>query len=437
MSVPTKYDPSYSYSGFESVNPASPKPGAQLDNDFSQIGQSISETIDALGNIRRSDGALANKVVGTDQLSDTLVLGFTLRGGWATATAYKAGDGVTYGNTFYKANLTHTSAPGTRPDLDPLTWTFLLTFSAIALTDGSVTPIKLDATAAAGFRNVIGQEESVAEGVANVTTKATPVDADKLPLVDSENSGNLRGLTFGALATWVGAKLGPLIAAQTGKTTPVDGDTFGIADSEASSATKSLSWSGLKAGVWAALGALTAGGTSKVTPVDADTLPMSDSAASSATKKLTWANLKATLQAFFDTRYLQSSAATAAASAAQQETGTATNVYVAPGTQHRHPSAAKAWGVITGGSTSVLSSGYNVASITDNGNTVTVTLTTPFSSTNYVVVATSTGSSNDDGVATVSGKTTNSFVLTRYDVSSNAGSVAPGIGWDFVCFGDQ
>ena len=52
MAVPTKYNPSYSYSGFESVSPASPKPGAQLDNDFAQIEQSIDETIDALSQVR-------------------------------------------------------------------------------------------------------------------------------------------------------------------------------------------------------------------------------------------------------------------------------------------------------------------------------------------------------------------------------------------------
>jgi len=143
MAVPTKYNPSYSYSGFESVSPASPKPGAQLDNDFAQIEQSVSETIDALSEIRRSDGALANGVVGPDQLSASLVMGFTIEGTWTDGTIYAAADGVTYGTSFYKARVGHTSAPATRPDLSPATWAFLFTFDSIAVGDSAVTTVKL------------------------------------------------------------------------------------------------------------------------------------------------------------------------------------------------------------------------------------------------------------------------------------------------------
>jgi hypothetical protein len=94
-----------------------------------------------------------------------------------------------------------------------------------------------------------------------------------------------------------------VIHAASGKTTPVDADTLPLIDSEASNALKKITWANVKAGIWAALGALIAGGTGKDTPVDADTLAMSDSAASGATKKLTWANLKATLKTYNDTLY--------------------------------------------------------------------------------------------------------------------------------------
>lgn len=143
MTVPTKYNPSYSYTGFESVSPASPKPGAQLDNDFAQIEQSIDELVDALGEVRRSDGALANGVVGPDQLSAALVMGFTIEGQWTDGTVYDAADGVTYGTSFYKARVAHTAAPATRPDLDATTWMFLFTFDSIAVGDNAVTTAKI------------------------------------------------------------------------------------------------------------------------------------------------------------------------------------------------------------------------------------------------------------------------------------------------------
>lgn len=73
MANPTKYTPGFSYSGFEASNPGRPKPGAQLDNDFAKIEDSIGETVDALADVRRSDGALKNGIVTTDALADAAV----------------------------------------------------------------------------------------------------------------------------------------------------------------------------------------------------------------------------------------------------------------------------------------------------------------------------------------------------------------------------
>lgn len=83
----------------------------------------------------------------------------------------------------------------------------------------------------------------------------------------------------------------------TSKATPVDADELGILDSAASNVLKKLTWANLKATLWTAWGALINGGTGKATPVDADAIAIMDSAASNATKKTTWANLKAALLA--------------------------------------------------------------------------------------------------------------------------------------------
>jgi hypothetical protein len=73
------------------------------------------------------------------------------------------------------------------------------------------------------------------------------------------------------------------------------------------------------------------------------------------------------------------------ATQAQQEAGSNTAVFVTPGRQQYHPSAAKAWVMFSGTSSSVgIYASYNVTSITDNGTgDYWVNFTSAFSSTNY------------------------------------------------------
>lgn len=89
------------------------------------------------------------------------------------------------------------------------------------------------------------------------------------------------------------------------------------------------------------------------------------------------------------------------ASAAEQETATATNKLVVPGLQQRHPSAAKAW-VNFNGSNGAINASYNVTSVTKNATgDYTVNFTTAFSSVNYCSQATcgSIGGSAAAGVS--------------------------------------
>lgn len=69
MADPTKYKPHFNYSGWEAAGNKRPKPGADLDTDFADIARSIDETIDALKDLRRSDGKLKNGIVTVDSLS--------------------------------------------------------------------------------------------------------------------------------------------------------------------------------------------------------------------------------------------------------------------------------------------------------------------------------------------------------------------------------
>lgn len=120
------------------------------------------------------------------------------------------------------------------------------------------------------------------------------------------------------------------------------------------------------------------------------------------------------------------------ATQAEQEAGTVTDKIVAPGRQHFHESAAKAWGNVTqSGGTYTLQSSYNVTSINKTATgTVTITIATDFSSANYAVVATV---NEVGGYVTASSLAAGTFVI---EIRTDAG-VSAEAGFSFMCFGDH
>lgn len=72
MANPTRYVPGYSYTDYQESNPDDPLPGPQVDNDFANLKITTDETVDALSDVRRSDGALKNDIVTIDSLSDSV-----------------------------------------------------------------------------------------------------------------------------------------------------------------------------------------------------------------------------------------------------------------------------------------------------------------------------------------------------------------------------
>jgi hypothetical protein len=69
MADPTPYVVSYSFSGFQATNPASPLPAPQVDDEYANIAASIGTLVAGLIDVRRSDGALKNGIVTIDSLS--------------------------------------------------------------------------------------------------------------------------------------------------------------------------------------------------------------------------------------------------------------------------------------------------------------------------------------------------------------------------------
>lgn len=130
-----------------------------------------------------------------------------------------------------------------------------------------------------------------------------------------------------------------------------------------------------------------------------------------------------------------------AATQAEQETGSSTIVFVTPGRQQYHASAAKFWAIVTT-TGATLSASYNVTSRTDTGlGDLLITIATDFSSTNWVhamaangIIVTSASGANSKHVCTGT-KAAGTIQLLCFDGGS--GAKDPDTSWCVVGFGDQ
>jgi len=121
MADPSPYTPSYSFTGWQAINPAKPLPASQVDNELANIATAVGGTITALTDIRRSDGALKNGIVTLEAL-DADVLAAASGGAisaWAEVVPYATGivaqvaapkTVVTYNGETYVCAVDHTTS---------------------------------------------------------------------------------------------------------------------------------------------------------------------------------------------------------------------------------------------------------------------------------------------------------------------------------------
>lgn len=69
MADPAAYEVDYSFAGFQASNPTTPLPATAVDNEFANIETAVQELLDAVKDVRRSDGALKNGIVTADAMS--------------------------------------------------------------------------------------------------------------------------------------------------------------------------------------------------------------------------------------------------------------------------------------------------------------------------------------------------------------------------------
>jgi subtilase family serine protease len=130
----------------------------------------------------------------------------------------------------------------------------------------------------------------------------------------------------------------------------------------------------------------------------------------------------------------------AAATQAEQETGTSVLVATTPGRQHFHPSAAKFWGELNVNGT--VFTAYNITSVADGGaGIVTVTIATDFSSADWACLVSNSNSSSTLIRATgYDAKAAGSVVVQTAIEASNAGDPTSNSGnasWSIAGFGDH
>lgn len=171
MANPTPYTKGYDFTGYQAVNPTLPLPGNQVDAELSGVATSIAETIVALGEVRRSDGALRNAIVTTEALAvdvRSLLAGDpNPRGLWLTATAYEQNDLVAYSGATYICVVAHVSGTFST-DLAATKW--LLIASPVSLSalgyaeafsgDGATTTFTLSQ----GFADILEIDVFVRDG---------------------------------------------------------------------------------------------------------------------------------------------------------------------------------------------------------------------------------------------------------------------------------
>lgn len=88
MPDPTPYNVSYSFSGYQALNPNRPLPAGPLDVEFANLAVTLGETISALADVRRTDGNLQNPSTNTWVIAGNL--GQSDGGGWLMTGSSKS-----------------------------------------------------------------------------------------------------------------------------------------------------------------------------------------------------------------------------------------------------------------------------------------------------------------------------------------------------------
>jgi len=202
MAYPPAYSRDYSFTDFETNNPGQPKPGPALDTEFDDVANALTATQTALALIQRADGALANGIVGEDQLDPTLF-------------DHIADDAVADAEAAAAAAAASAGAAA----------------SSASAANGSATAAATSAATASGAAAQAGVSQGIAQDAANeAALSATDADtsADVAVQAANDTAGNVAATEAAVQRAFEWAELltGPVLPAPPGWPEAVDDGMF-------------------------------------------------------------------------------------------------------------------------------------------------------------------------------------------------------------------
>lgn len=127
MAQPTPFNPTYSFTDWQTAHPSDPLPGDEVDIQLGLLKTFSNQVCTNLALIQRDDGALANQSVGIDQLKSEVSFGLNSVTTWITGHQYVVRDAVYFGASVYVCAIAHTSDTFAT-DLAAGKWTILVNF---------------------------------------------------------------------------------------------------------------------------------------------------------------------------------------------------------------------------------------------------------------------------------------------------------------------
>lgn len=183
MAQPIPYERGFDFEAFQSGHPSTPLPADKMNAELDSVSAQMAEIVDRIAILQRDDLALANQIVGYDQLSAEVVIGFRPPTAWAPGVSYVDRSTVFQGNIFYVATRAHQSGVFA-DDLEAGFWEELADFTIVSA-DAA-------ASAAAALASEIAAGASAASAFASegITTSAaaTAVSAANLAVTSKDEA---------------------------------------------------------------------------------------------------------------------------------------------------------------------------------------------------------------------------------------------------------
>lgn len=212
MAQPTPYDRQFSFQDFQAQEPTTPLPGDEVDGELNAVKVTLDQTLVNLAKIQRDDGALKNGIVTQDSLSDSLSIGFTLRGEWQEGVNYYLSDGVTVGSKFYRATASALSTAGNAPGQPDAPWLQVADFTeatseaaasaaaALASENAAAGSASAAASSASAAASSAGAASGSASGAAASASDAS--DSADAAAASAAEAANLIGGTVTQAVRW-------------------------------------------------------------------------------------------------------------------------------------------------------------------------------------------------------------------------------------------